>query len=137
MPRTDLSYWQRLRKDSPSSWAAGLAVVASAAALLAAIGLLVPGTPTQARANPLYWALLLPFAWWGSGLAAFEPRAVRLLAPFTYAAPIIALCCLLIAQSRGLAWTPWAVATVASVLAAVGSRWSYAYSLLRREGPSR
>jgi hypothetical protein len=132
-----MNYWARLRKDRPSNWATGLAVVAALAAVLAILGLAVPGAQAESRANPLYWVILLPLAWWGSGVAAFEPRPVRLLAVVTYAAPIVAITCLIIAIAQDRGWLIWLAAVVISIAAAIGSRRAYSRSLLKLEGASR
>lgn len=132
-----MNYWARLRKDQPSNWAVGLAIVAVLAAALAILGLAVPGAQAESRANPLYWAILLPMAWWGSGVAAFEPRPVRILAVVTYAAPVVAAICLFTAVARDRGWTIWLASAVIATAAATGSRLAYGRSLLKHEGPSR
>lgn len=137
MPRNDMKYWSRLRKDTPSSWAAGLAFVALLAATLSVMDLTVYGASAESRGNPLYWLLMVPVVWWTSELAGFEPRAVRMLGVVTWLAPAIALTCLLIVFLQQEAWLTALVLASMSIVAAVGSRRFYARSLLRREGPSR
>lgn len=136
MARTDQAYWQRLRRDGPSSWAAGLAIVAAIAATLAAIGLLVGGAGVG-RGNPLYWVLLAPLVWWASGMLGFEPRPTRLLPAVTAIAPVLAALCLALALAQERDLTPFAIAFAVALAAALGSRWAWTRSLLRREGPAR
>ncbi len=137
MPRRDLAYWARLRVDARSSWAGGLALVAVLAAALALIGLLVDGGQAQSRSNPLYWIVLAPVIWWGSGLMGFEARYVRAMGPLLVVAPSVAGVCLAIAVSQGREWMPWLIAAVIAGATALVSRLCYRDSLLRREGPAR
>lgn len=61
--RRDQAYWQRLRRDKPSGFAA-LATVGSCGVVLAeVIDLVFPGSQEMHRATLLYWAFLLPFGW--------------------------------------------------------------------------
>lgn len=137
MSRNDQVYWQRLRKDRASNLAAGLTVIAGLIALVALAGLLIPGSQADARANPLYWALLIPFGWWGSSLGAFEAWAVRLLYPSLVAWTLIAATALAGAWRQAQNPTLWAAALAVSVLCSIGAAFLYRNSLLRREGPAR
>ena len=135
--RRDRDYWARLRKDARSNAATGLAIVAAIVAVVALQPSLFPGAPTRVRLDPLYWLLLLPIAWWGAGLAAFEPGPVRLMRTVTIAAPPIAAGATLLAWFRGADWAiPFALAAI-SFGTAIVSRLLYRGSLLEREGPAR
>lgn len=137
MPRRDMEYWARLRVDAPSSWAAGMAIVSVLAAVLALLGLVISGGQAEARANPLYWLILLPVAWWGGGLSGFGARQVRLMTPAIILAPLLAAMCLAIAARRGEVLVPWSIATLIAFAGATASRFFYGKSLLKREGPDR
>ena len=132
-----MAYWARLRRDRPSSWAAGLAFVAVLMAALSIMGLAIGGAQAESRADPLYWAVLLPVAWSGAELASFEPRPVRHLAAVTVAAPLVAAAPAAVALAQGRDATLWLIATALAIAAAVGSRLAWRRSLLRLEGPSR
>ncbi len=114
-----------------------MAIIAVLAASLALIGLIVSGGQAETRANPIYWLILLPVAWWGGGLSGFGARQVRLMVPAMVAAPILAALCLVIAAGRAEAVTPWVIATIVAAVAAIVSRLFYDRSLLKREGPDR
>ncbi len=137
MPRRDPAYWQRLRRDRRSNIAAGLGVLAALAATLSVVALAVPGPQSVARGNPLYWLLMLPMAWWGSGLARFEARPVR------WWKPVLALSCLLscgtlaMVLARGEDSTAQAIACGVTLLAAGASLWLLRGSLVALEGPAR
>jgi hypothetical protein len=133
--RRDHEYWQRLRKDLRSNWAAGLAAIAALAATVSLIAVLVKGTHYQARGNPLYWVLMLPGAWWVNRLAAFEPRAVRWWRPFLLLSVVVAAAAL-IATARADR-RPAAVAFFITLLAAGASLGLRRNSLVEREGPAR
>lgn len=137
MVRNDREYWARLRVDKRSNWAGGLALIAVLSASVSIVGMAVGGPPGLARANPIYWLVFLPTAWWGSGLMGFEADKVRLMPPLTYAAPLVAFLCLIIAALQGTDWSAPLVASIIAFVAAVGSRVAYRGSLLQREGPAR
>ncbi len=98
---------------------------------------MVEGNREQTRANPLYWLVLLPVAWWAAELSAFEPGSVRAMKLLTVIAPATALLCLLIAVSLEENWVLWLTSFIVSGVTAFGSRMAYRDSLLQREGPSR
>lgn len=134
--RRDQDYWQRLRKDRRSNWAAGFAGVATIVATVSLIGLLVEGSQYQTRGNPLYWALMLPTVWWLSGLGGFEPRAVRWWKPALLLSVVIAAIALGVAVA-GADWAPEAVGFVITLLSAATSLNLLRGSLVAREGPAR
>lgn len=136
MTRQDQVYWQRLRKDRRSNWAAGFAGAATIAATVSLIGLLVEGSQYQARGNPLYWVLMLPVVWWLSGLGGFEPRAVRWWKPVLLLSVIIAAIALVLAVGRA-DWAPEAVGFAITLLSAATSLSLLRGSLVAREGPAR
>lgn len=137
MIRRDQAYWQRLRKDVPSSLAAGLAALAVLVATLSVIGTGVSGSHFQARASPLYWVLMLPMVWWVSGLATFAPRYVNSLKP------ALGLACAASAISAAVSMTTDAIFTIqtaaclVTMVAAGASLLVYRRSLVGREGPAR
>lgn len=134
--RRDSEYWQRLRRDKASNFAAGAVVFAVIFALLAWIGLLVPGSQMQARANPLYWAILLPFGYWGGTLGRFTPWAVKLMCVMFLAAPIAAGAALLFIMLQTPDQTDYGIFFfAASSLASATGFFLYRGSLLQREGP--
>ncbi len=137
MKRTDQAYWQRLRKDRRSNIAAGLNAVSALVATMAFIGLRIPGSQADARADPLYWVILLPFGWWGSSLGAFEAWTVRLFWPSLAAWPLIAASALAGAWRQGEDLTLWAGSLAVSVACSIGAALLYRGSLLQREGPAR
>lgn len=137
MPRTDKVYWQRLRKDPRSNFAMGFNAISGLVAIVALSMSIAPGSQLQARANPLYWALLLPFGWWGSSLGAFEAWAVRLFWPSLATWPLIAACGLANAWRGGEGVTLWTGTLAVSVLCSVGAAVLYRGSFLRCEGPAR
>ena len=94
-----MAYWTRLRVDRPSALAVGLVLVACIASLLGVLAM-VTDAPMHGRASPLYWLLMLPFAWWAASLAAYEPGATRGLWPAILLAP--ALACGALGAGRGL-----------------------------------
>ena len=105
-------------------------------ALLALIGLLLPGSHLEGRASPLYWGLFIPFAWWASGLGAYEPRAVRTLRPARVLAPSLAAGSLAVALWRDEEPATWIVLCAVSVTGAVASTVLYDRSMLKHEGPA-
>ena len=137
MRRRDNAYWQRLRRDRRSNVAAVLAILAALAATLSVVALAVPGSHAASRGNPLYWALMLPMAWWGSGLTTFSPRAVRLWKPVLALSVLAAGTSLLAALRQEADWAIWAVAFGITLAAAAGSLALLRGSLVAREGPAR
>lgn len=137
MLRRDNAYWQRLCGDRPSTATALLAIASGVAAIVALVVLVVGGSQMQARGNPLYWALLVPFAWWGSSLAYYEPWAVRLLKPSLVGWPLLATAVLVMAYRRQESETATAVSLAISVVCSICAASAYRNSLLRCEGPAR
>ncbi|WP_260597053.1 hypothetical protein [Sphingomonas endolithica] len=137
MIRRDPIYWQRLRKDRRSGIAGILTAIALVAATVSVSMILVSGSQYEARANPLYWALMLPMAWWVNGLTAFEPFYVR-----SWKA-VLALACLASGASLAIDiwhdddWTVSAVNAAVTVVSAIASMIAYRGSLVAREGPAR
>lgn len=134
--RQDWDYWQRLRKDRRSNWAAGFAAVATMAATVSLVGLLVKGTHYEARSNPLYWGLMLPAAWWVNGLAGFKPCAVRWWKPALLLSVVVATVVLIVAAGRD-EWVPEAVCLALTLVGAAVSLVLRRGSLVAREGPAR
>lgn len=79
--RHDPAYWQRLRRDRRSNAAAILGAVAALSGTLGLVAALVGGTHHVARADPLYWLLMLPMVWWVSDLTRFLARSLRFRTP--------------------------------------------------------
>lgn len=113
------------------------ALIACLAALLCVLVLLVPGPHYAARANPFYWLLLLPFAWWANGVAAYEAGPLRTLRPALALAIVVALASIAAAVALGLDPAPWIIAASITILFAAASQIVYRGSLLAREGPAR
>ncbi|MDZ5650421.1 hypothetical protein [Nitrospirillum sp. BR 11828] len=135
---TALDYWQRLRKDRLSNAAAIAAVLAMAAALLSWLNVLFTGPLPQTRGNPLYWALMIPCAWWASDLTRFRPGAVIVMRLMFILAPLLASAALLQMNNTrpDEIVAPAVLFALACTTAAAGAL-CYRRSLLRREGPSR
>ncbi len=134
----DRAYWQRLSRDAPTAIAVGGALVACGAACLGLIALLMPGGPQIShRSNPIYWAILIPYAWWGSSLGFFQPRAARTLVPALFVGPIVAAICLGAALSRDTRPTTFIVVLIVALVSAGAGALSYPRSMLKREGPAR
>lgn len=129
-------YWQRLRRDLRSNGAAGAAALAMIFCVLPWIHILVPGNQFQTRANPLYWMLMLPGAYWFANLIRFKPWAVVIMRSMYVLAPF--------AAGGALAYTaavspadngPPAVLLALSCIASIVGYLLYRRSLLRQEGP--
>ena len=136
MMRRDKDYWQRLRKDPRSNWAAGMAALAAIVASVMLIGLLMEGSQYRARTNPLYWILMLPAVWWSTGLARFEPRPVRWWKPALLLCVVIAGAVLALAIDSGDGM-PEAIGFALTLIGAVSSMVLLRDSLVAREGPAR
>jgi len=135
--RRDNGCWQRLRKDRLSNAAALLATLAALAATLNVISLTVGGTQYKARANPLYWLLMVPMLWWVTGLTSFEPLHVRLWKPALVLACIVSAISAFVAMRAAGTWTAQTVACAVTLLAAAVSLFLHRGSLVQREGPAR
>lgn len=137
MIRHDNAYWQRLRKDRRSGAACLLAALAALLATMSLISITVDGTHYEARANPLYWLLMVPMVWWLSGLMGYEPRYVRLWIPAMALASGVSICVAAFSIYATGGWTAETVVCGATLAAAVSSMVAYRGSLLQREGPAR
>ena len=129
-------YWQRLRRDARSNVAAVLAGVAALAGTVSVVVVAVPGAHHAARASPFYWLLMLPLAWWGSGLATFGARYVRLWTPALALACLGSGASLAVAAWRG-DWGMHAAGFAITASAAAASLVARRGSLVAREGPAR
>jgi hypothetical protein len=136
MMRRDKDYWQRLRKDPRSNWAAGMAALAAIVASVMLIGLLVKGSPHQVRSHPLHWMLMLPAVWWLTGLSRFEPRAVRWWKPALLLCVVTAAIVLVLAIDSGDGM-PEAIGFALTLVGAVSSMVLLRDSLVAREGAAR
>lgn len=134
--RQDREYWQRLRKDPRSNWAAGFGAAAPIAATVALIGLLTDGNPDQMRATPPYWLTILPGTWWIRGLSAFDARCVRLWKP-ALAISVIVAALVMLAAAQGDDWGPEAAGFAITVASAGISLFLLRDSMVAREGPAR
>ncbi len=123
---------KKLRKDKRSALTVLLVIAAGIAAILALIALLLPPTHSTDRANPLYWALLLPFAWWAAALAAYAPWATRTLRPAAAIAALTTLATLATATATQPDITPWLIATGIATPSALAAASLYPKSLLAR-----
>lgn len=137
MIRTDNAYWQRLRKDRPSSLAAGMTVLCILPAIVGLIMILVPGTHIESRGNPIYWALMLPMVWWGSSLAYFEPKTAWTVRPALVLGPLVCAGNALWEHRQGTDLTINIVVLVLSVVCAIVGEIAYRRSMLKLEGPAR
>lgn len=137
MKRTDNEYWQRLRRDKRLTATGLLAIFAWLVPCVAVNVLMFPGSPSQARGNPIYWLVFAPLAWWATALSGYEPRPVRFLklalVGALIAAAMVALAATVMAQDATSFW----VATAASAVAAAAGWFLYRGSMLEREGPAR
>lgn len=137
MTRQDNAYWQRLRKDKPSSLAAGMAMLCILLATVGLIIILVPGTHAEARGNPLYWLLMLPTAWWASSLAYFESKTAWTVRPALVLGPAVCATNMLWERLRGTDLTINIGVLVISIACAIFGEIAYRRSLLKLEGPAR
>ncbi len=137
MRRRDNDYWQRLRKDRRSNAAAICGAIAALAATMTVISVTVDGGVAESRANPLYWLLMLPMAWWVTGLTSFEPRAVRAWKPALATACAVGLMAAALTMRAADNWTAQTVACAVTLIAATASLLLYRGSLVQREGPAR
>lgn len=131
------AYWQRLRKDGASNLAGGALILAAIAATLEILDVLLAPSRGTDRTNPLYWALLLPVAWWGTAISSFSPWAARTMRPAAIVIPLVCVVVLLFVIQSGGAL---ALTLVALLIAVAGSGiclLSLPRSLLQREGPDR
>ena len=131
-----MAYWTRLRVDRSSALAVGLILEACIAALLGVLALVVDA-PMHGRASPLYWLLMLPFAWWAASLAAYEPGATKGLRPAILLAPTLACGALGVAWMQGRDVRLWCLSAVAACVGAGLGFFFYQRSLLKQEGPAR
>lgn len=137
MIRRDPEYWQRLRKDVRSNIAAGLAGVAVLSGTISVISIGVSGNQFEARANPLYWLLMIPMVWWVSGLSTFAALYVRSWKPVMAVACVSSAASLAVAMNRTEDWHIWAFSFVITVAAAAASLMVYRNSLVALSGPAR
>ena len=131
-PRRNQEHWQKLRKDKRSALVVMLVIVAALAAILAAIGILLGSSRNTDRSNPLYWALILPFAWWAASLANYTPWAVNTLRTAAVVATLIALASLAAAAATQPHVTPWVVAAVIAAPCATVGAYLYPRTLLAK-----
>ncbi len=125
--------WQILRRDKRSALTVLLVIAAGIAALLALIALLLGPTRVHDRTSPLYWALLLPFAWWAASLAAYNPWATRTLRPAAAIAALTTLAALAAATATQPTITPWLIATTIAIPAALAAVLLYPTTLLAQQ----
>ncbi len=131
-PRRNQEHWQKLRKDKQSALVVLLVIAAALAAILAAIGVLLGSSRNTDRANPVYWALILPFAWWAASLANYTPWAVNSLRPAALVATLIALASLAAALATQSDVTPWIIAASVAAPCAIAGAYLYPRTLLAR-----
>ncbi len=126
--------WQRLRRDKRSAVVVLAVIVAGLAALLAVLGICVHPTRTADRSSPLYWALMLPFAWWAASLANYTKWAVRSLRPAAVAAIFGSLLALALALYQNATPMPWLIAAVVATSGGAAGLWLFSGSLLSSRG---
>lgn len=114
----DRTAWQRLRKDVRSSVAVLAIVLAGLAALLSLFWALLEYSRATDRSTPLYWVLLLPFAWWAASVASFTPWALRLVRPAAMVFIVLAAVTVWLALLDG---SGWLLSLGAAAVAVVGS----------------
>ena len=122
--------WQTLRKDKRSALIVLPIITAGVAAILGLIGVLLGPSRSGDRANPMYWALLLPFAWWAESLANYTPWATRHLRSASVVAVVTAIVSLAAASRSGADQTPWLIAAGITLGAASAGLLLYPNSLL-------
>lgn len=122
--------WQTLRKDKRCALIVLLIITAGVAAILGLIGVLLGPSRSGDRANPVYWALLLPFAWWAASLANYTPWATRHLRSAGVVAVVTAIVSLAAASRSGADQTPWLIAAGIAMGAATAGLLLYPNSLL-------
>lgn len=125
--------WQRLRRDKRSGFAAFLTVIAWVPVVVAIVMLSAPASQAAARGNPLYWLLLVPFAWWGASLTRYEAWAVRSIRPTQILAPVLGFGAIMIASYIGHDLLPFVVATLLSTTCSALAWFLYGGSLLEQK----
>ena len=131
------AYWQRLRKDGASNLASGALLLAAIVTTLAVLDVLLTPARDTDRSNPLYWAILLPVAWWGTAISSFSPWAARTMRPAAVVIPLVCVAILFVVIRSGGAFV---LTLVALLIAVAGSGICLLFlprSLLQREGPDR
>ena len=128
--RETLAEWQRLRRDKLSALVTLAVIVAGLASLLAVLGILLHPTRAADRSSPIYWVLMLPFAWWAASLASYTPWAVRTLRPAAIAFIVASLIALVLATRQNTSLTPWIVAAAVAIACAATGMALFPSSLL-------
>ena len=136
-PHRNPEVWQKLRRDKTSALTVLLVIVAGIAAILAILGLLLGPTRIHDRANPLYWALLLPFARWAASLSAYTSLAARTLRPAAAIAALTTLATLAAAHATQPDLIPWLIAACVAMPCALVGALLYPNTLLARQTPAR
>lgn len=138
MPRQDQEYWQRLRVDKRSGIAA---LLSAAAAICTALNILMatigPISQAASRANPAYWLVFLPMAWWVVQLVNYEPLAVRYWRYILLVFCIVNGGIVLVLNSSGELESVTMFIAAAAVVCAASSLLAYRGSLVAKEGPAR
>jgi cytochrome bd-type quinol oxidase subunit 2 len=124
--------WQDLRKDKRSAVVVLATIAAGMASVLALLGILLNASRAADRANPIYWVLLLPFAWWAASLANYAAWAVKTLRPANAAATLISFLCAVFAAHSTPDPTLWLVASAITVIGAFAATLLFPGSLLAR-----
>lgn len=137
MIKHDQEHWQRLRKDKRSAFAVMSVSVAAMVTIIGVVALAVPGTQATGRANPLYWLIMVPAAYWVSSLLGYEPWAVATFRFSLVILPLVAVVALLWSLERGEGVTAHLVLLGLSGVFSMSAELFYRGSLLQREGPAR
>ena len=137
MQRKDDQYWQRIRFDKKSNWAAGMTAIAAILTATSVTMILVPGSQYEARSNILYWGIFIPVVWWLVGLSRFEPWPVRIWRPALIVLCITKISCLWIVFRGPYSVGIESFTTAVVLISAAAAFFLYRGSLIDREGPAR
>lgn len=132
--RESAEAWQVLRRDKRSALVVLVVIVGGLASLLAVLGVLLHAARAADRSSPLYWALMLPFAWWAASLANYAPWAVRVLRPAAVLTIVASLLALMVAAGQTTALVPWIVAAAVAVSCGTAGVFLFPGSLLSNRG---
>ena len=132
--RDSAAAWQVLRRDKRSALVVFLVIVAGLASLLAVLGVLLHTSRPGDRASPIYWALMLPFAWWAASLANYTPWAVRVLRPACGVSVVASLIALVAAARQTAELVPWFLAMAVACSCGVTGFFLFSGSLLAARG---
>ncbi|KQM81828.1 hypothetical protein ASE67_16630 [Sphingomonas sp. Leaf23] len=128
------NYAQRLKRDRWTGWAVAIAVFAIVPSMVGITTILLPGSHTDVKVNPLYWLILAVPLPWTSALLSYRPGPLRWLRAALLSTPALALAVAGIAWASGLGITPYLYMIAVTAALCLAGLWAYPRSILAREG---